>query len=101
MFRIPQGSGFGIDCMLLLACIGISQDPQSLSIGRHHSVLDPVVDHLDEMTGAVRTAMQVTHLSRPTDLFASRRANNLATAWGQSRENGIKPSDGFGFSTNH
>src|SRR2546429_5273522 len=43
---------------LFLAHVGVAQDTQPLSIGGHEAVLDAVVDHLDEMAGAVGTAVQ-------------------------------------------
>src|SRR6516162_5371384 len=38
---------------------GALQDVQSLRIGLHHSVFDAVVDHLDEMAGAMRPAIEI------------------------------------------
>jgi hypothetical protein len=45
--------------MLLLADIGVAQNAHSLGIGGHDAVLDAIVDHLDEVTGAWKPVWQV------------------------------------------
>ena len=42
----------------MLSGIGVLEDVETFGIGRHDSVLDPVVNHFDEVTGPVGTAMQ-------------------------------------------
>ncbi len=54
-----QRRGLGVFLARLRADVGIAQDVESFGVGRHHAVFDAVVNHLDEMTGAVRAAMQV------------------------------------------
>src|SRR5688572_12957393 len=46
-------------------------------------------------------AMQVTHLSGATDVFASGCARNLPNARSKRQENRIKSPDRFGLSSNH
>ena len=36
--------------------VGVAEQLEALGVRLHHSVLDPVVDHLSEVAGAVRTA---------------------------------------------
>jgi hypothetical protein len=52
---VAQWRRFRVDRMLLLAHIGIAQNAQTFGVGGHEAVLDTVVDHLDEVTGTVRT----------------------------------------------
>jgi hypothetical protein len=61
---IAQRRGFGIDGALLLAGIGVAQDVQAFRVGRHHAVLDAVVNHLDKVARAARSAVQVAVFSR-------------------------------------
>lgn len=76
--------------MLLLTDIGVPQDSQSLGVGGHDSVFDPVMDHLDEVTGAIRTAVQIALLGAGNLLFASRRTRSVTHARRQCGENRIK-----------
>ena len=48
----------------VLAGVGMIKDVQALRVGRHDAVLDSVVDHLDEVARAARSAMQVALLGR-------------------------------------
>ena len=73
-------SGLGIGLALLLADVGVAQDVQALGIGRHHAVLDAVVDHLHEVTGTVRPAMQEALLGRARVAAAPARALDAAGA---------------------
>ena len=59
---IAQRRRFGIDDAGFLADVGGFEDAQPLGIGRHHAVFDAVMHHLDEMAGAVRSAMQIALL---------------------------------------
>ena len=59
MLGVAQRRGFGIDGPLLLAGVGVMEDVQPLRVGGHDAVLDAVVDHLDEVAGAARPAVQV------------------------------------------
>src|SRR5258705_314916 len=57
VLRITQGRSLGVNLALALSDVGGAQHRQALSIGRHDSVLDAVVNHLDEVAGAVWSAM--------------------------------------------
>ena len=56
---VSQWRGLGVDLLTAFARIGVLDDAQSLGDGRHHPVLHAVVDHLDEVPGAVRAAVQI------------------------------------------
>ena len=77
---VAQGRRLGVDLVVLLADVGGAQDAQSLGVGGHDAVLDAVVDHLDEVAGAVRPAVQIALLGGAADLLASRRARDVADA---------------------
>ena len=57
-----ERGGLGVGLALLLARVGVLEDVQALGVGGHDPVLDPVVDHLDEVAGAARSAVQVPAL---------------------------------------
>ena len=86
MLRIAQRRRFGVGFALLFADVGGLQNAQALGVGGHDAVLDAVVDHLDEMAGAVRTAMQIALFGGAAQLLASRRARNVADARRQRGE---------------
>ena len=55
---IAQWRGLGVDCFGVLADIGSLENAESFGVSSHHAVLDSVVHHLDEMTGAVGSAVK-------------------------------------------
>ena len=67
---VAQWRRFRVDRVPLLAHIGIAQNAQTFGVGGHEAVLNTVVDHLDEVTGTVRTAVQVTEFGGAADLLA-------------------------------
>ena len=75
---------------VLLADVGRAQDVQALGVGGHQAVLDAVVDHLDEVAGAVRSAVQVALLRRAAGLLAARRALDVADAGRQRGEDRVE-----------
>ena len=72
------------------------EDVQPLRVGSHDAVLDAVVDHLDEVTGAARTAVQVAVFRGAADLLSTGRARRRLDTWGEGGEDGVEaPDDGF------
>jgi hypothetical protein len=61
---MAQRRRLGVDGVLALADVGVPQDVETFGIRGHEPVLDAVVDHLDEVAGAVRAAVQETLLGR-------------------------------------
>ena len=59
--------------------VGVLQDVQALGVGGHEAVLDAVVDHLHEVAGAVRAAVQVALLGGARSPLAARRARRAST----------------------
>src|SRR3954447_15974745 len=80
-----QGCCLGIRRMQLFPNIRRSQNSEPLRICSHQAILDAVVDHLDEMTRPTRSAMQVARFrGAGSGFLSSRRAWNIAHAWGES-----------------
>src|SRR5262249_56218142 len=69
--------------------------------GRHHAVFDAVMHHLDEMTGAVRPAMQPALLGRAAGLLASRRARDVAAARRKGGEDRVEMFHDVGLAADH
>src|SRR5207237_10043913 len=67
----------------------------------HEPILDAVMNHLDEVAGAVRSAVQVTLLGGTADLFTPRRARYVAHAWSQPGEYWIEVLDHLRLPPNH
>src|SRR6185295_15207433 len=59
---------------------GVAQNVESLGVCLHEPVLDAVVNHLDEMTGARRAAMQVALLGRSFLALPAGCARDVARA---------------------
>src|SRR5262245_9429815 len=101
MFGVTQGRGFGINCPALSAGIRVFQDVQPLTVRCHQSVFNPVVDHLDEVAGAVWSAMQVAFFGRTFHLLASRRAIYVAATGGERLEYRVEVINDFRFAADH
>src|SRR5262245_38059862 len=98
---IAQRRSLCVDYIRLLADIGRLEDRETLGIGRHHAVLDAVVHHLDEMTGAAGPAMQVTLLRCSAVPFASWCARDVAATGCQGGEDWVELPNDLGLATNH
>src|SRR5450755_1556180 len=90
MIGIAQRRRLRISCVCLLPYVGRFQHIEALRVGRHNAILDSVMHHLDEVTAAAGTAMQVALFSCACKLLPSRRAWNIADAWCDRFENGIE-----------
>src|SRR5262245_22939521 len=77
MLRVAQRCRFGIDLMFLLANVSGLQDAQTLGVGSHDAVFNAVMNHLDEVAGAIGAAMQIALLGCTTCLLAPRSARYL------------------------
>src|SRR5215470_1159218 len=102
MLRVAQGRGLSVNLALLpLSYIGGVQHGQTFGIGRHDSVLDAVVNHLDEMAGAVGTAVQVALFGGAIEFFATGRARYVTDTGGKRREDWIEVLNHVLFAANH
>ena len=55
---VDERRGLGVGGVLLAADVGLGEHVEALGVGGHHPVLDAVVDHLHEVPGAARAAVQ-------------------------------------------
>src|SRR6266536_2364321 len=65
------------------------------------SVLDAVVDHLDEVAGAVRSAVEITLLRGAPGLLAPRRAVDIAGPGSEAGEDRVEVLHDVGFAADH
>ena len=101
MFRITQWRRLSVGFVFLLAHVGGAQHAQSLGVSSHDAVFDPVMNHLDEVTGAVWPAMQVTLLGGASGLFTPGRARYVACAWSQGCKDWIELLDNLLLAADH
>src|SRR6202012_4662771 len=80
--RVAQRGGLGVDLVLVLAHVGVLDDRQALGDRGHHAVLDAVVDHLDEVPGPGRPAVQVALVGRALAVVQARGGRHHAFARG-------------------
>src|SRR6516164_10748574 len=76
--------------MLLLAGIRMAQDVHPFCVGRHDPVLYSVMDHLDEVSGTVRAAVQVAEFGGPANFLSSRGARDISLTGCQRLEDRIE-----------
>ncbi len=79
----------------------MAQDVEPFRIGRHHSVLDAVVDHLHEVPRAVGAAMQEALLRGGDGAAAAGRAPGRAGAGRERFEDRLQVLDDGGFAADH
>src|SRR5437763_15390433 len=87
--------------MGLLPDIGGAQDADALRVSRHDAVFDAVMDHLDEVAGAVRPAMQVTVLGSAADGLPARSGRYIASSRSQRGNQRVEMPDDLCFTADH
>ena len=93
---MAQGCSLGILGLVLFAHVGMAENVQPFRVRCHHAVLDAIVDHLDEVARAARTAMQIAVFGCAAYLLPAGRAGRRIDAWGQCGKNGFDAlDDGF------
>src|SRR6185312_15695498 len=98
---LAQRRGLGVVLLLLGADVGALEDVQPLRIGAHHPVLDPVVDHLHEVPGTGRAAVQVALLGGRRLALAAGRALRGVDAGGQRAEERVQALDRLVVAADH
>src|ERR1700716_4713448 len=101
MLRAPQRRGFRVGLTVGLARVGMLENVQALSISRHQTVFDAVVDHLDEVACARGAAVKIAFFSRAGHLVASGRSIDVAASGRERFENRIKALRDFYFAADH
>src|SRR5947207_1530132 len=84
-----------------IAGVGVVKDVEAFGVSLHQSVLDSVVDHLHEVSGARWPAIDIAILGSAGNFFASRRARDLGPSGRQSLENRIEMLHSFPGAANH
>ena len=69
---------------------GVFEDVEAFGIGLHQSVLDAVVHHLDEVSGAGGAAVDIAFFGGAGQLVAARGAGNVAASGSQRFEDRIE-----------
>src|ERR1035438_2663067 len=77
------------------------QNVKSFGVGSHQSVFNPVMNHLDEMAGTGRSAMEITLLDRAANLFPSGCARNIAASWSKRPKDWIQVQYGIALASDH
>src|SRR4051812_313819 len=80
---------------------GVLEDVEAFGIGLHQSVLDTVVNHLHEVPGADRAAVQPAVLGGALLAFAAGRRWNAAAAGRQLLPEGRQPPDRLYVAADH
>src|SRR4051794_22611864 len=81
--------------------IGVLENVKTLGIGLHQAVLDAVMDHLDEVTGADRTCMDIALLDPRVTSVAAIGPWNIADTRRQCLEDRVEPVDDFLVAADH
>src|SRR5471030_2625572 len=77
------------------------QSVKSFGVGSHQSVFNPVMNHLNEMAGAGRPAMEITLLDRATYLFPSSCTRDIAAPRSERLEDWVEVQYGIALASNH
>src|SRR5262245_35007438 len=101
MLGIAQRCRLGVNSMFLLADIRGTQNAQPLGVCGHDSVLDSVVYHLHEVSGPVRTAVQVAFFGGTFRLLATRSARYVTHSRCERLEDGIEMTDHVRLAADH
>jgi hypothetical protein len=67
----------------------------------HHSVLDAVMDHFNEMPGTARFTMEVPLFRCTTKFLATNGTGNVASARRERGKDRIESLNYFGFAADH
>src|ERR1700759_3536803 len=87
--------------MLALPDVRATQNTHTLRVGCHDSILNSVMYHLNEMSRAVRSAMQIPFLRGTADFLTTRGTGNIAWPRRQGREYRIEMFDHVWLAPDH
>src|SRR5580692_7077119 len=77
------------------------QNVQSFGVGSHQAIFDSIVDHLHEVTCSRWAAVEITFLSRSTNLLAAGSTVDVSAARRERFEDGVEVFHDVQFSANH
>src|ERR1700722_13134849 len=98
---VAQRCGFGVALLLLLADVGVLEDVKAFGVGGHQAVFDAVVDHLYEVPGAGRAAVEVAVFGGSDGFFSAGSAIHVAATRRERFENGVEVFDDIVFAADH
>src|SRR5207245_11680426 len=93
---LAQWRRLGVLLMVALADVGVGEHVEPLGVGRHETVLDAVVHHLDEVAGAAGPAVQVAQVGGAAGSIAARASlaaggrGDVAATGSEGAEDGVK-----------
>src|SRR4029453_17399941 len=96
-----QGRGLGVLLALSAADVRVLEDGEPFGVRGHDPVLDAVVDHLHEVTGAIAAAVQVPLFRTCRLTGASWRALSRLDSRCECGEHGVESFDGFVVAADH
>ncbi len=101
VFRITQWRSFRIRRSFELSFVCVMQDVESFSVCRHQAILDPVVNHLYEVTRARCAAVQVAFGRCACTGWPSGRRRRRIASGRERLEDRIEKRDHIFLAANH
>src|SRR5680860_1000179 len=103
MLRMQQRRRLGISARDVFAHVRVAKQIQPLRVCSHHSVLNPVMHHFDEVSGTAGAAVKIAQRSgfQPGAVSALSRGRGRIDPWREGREDGIKMSHDARLTTDH
>ena len=98
---VAERSGFGINRLSFCADIGIFKDIHAFGVGGHDAVFDAVVDHFNEVTSAVGSAVEVAEFGGALVIGTSHCAGDVADARSEGAEDRVEVLDDFVLAADH
>src|SRR6476661_9064856 len=101
MFGIAQRGRLGINFALHLAGARGFQNTEAFGVSGHDPVFNTVVNHLDEMPGAIGAAMQIALFGCAAEFLAARCSRDVANPRSQRSENRIQALNDVWLAADH
>src|SRR5262249_11052228 len=96
-----KGCGLSVLLALTKTDVCALEDGETFGVGRHDPVLDAVVDHLHEVAGACRTAVQIAVFGLDALALASDGPRCGIDTGSEGCEHGLEASEGFVVAADH
>src|ERR1700740_1241079 len=101
MSGIAQRRRFGINFALHLTGTSGFQNTEAFGVSGHDPVFNTVVNHLDEMPGAIGPAMQIALFGCPAEFLPAQCSRDVANTRSQRFEKRIQSPNYICLSTDH
>ena len=99
--RVAQGRGLGVGLLVVQPHVRVLEHVQALGVRLHDPVLDPVVDHLHEVPGPGRAAVEPALLFRRRVAFAAWRPGRRLDSGSQRLEHRREATDSLILAADH